>query len=176
MTILVGHMSADGSTREIAERIAAALRRAGLVAEARSLAEVADADAYEAFVLGSAVHGQNWLPPAADFLRGNQEVLRARPVWIFSVGMPDAFRGPFRRMGPMEVPVIEKGLPAGLGYRDHRLFSGVVTADRLPRTGRIVFRLLGGRYGDYRDWGAIDAWTARIAAALHAAPHGPPTA
>ncbi|MFJ4692271.1 flavodoxin domain-containing protein [Streptomyces sp. NPDC088766] len=170
MTILVGHVSADGSTREIAERIAAGLRRAGLVAEARSLAEVADAGAYEAFVLGSAVHGQSWLPPAVDFLRDNLDVLRVRPVWIFSVGMPDALRGPFRRMGPKEVPVIEKGLPAGLGYRDHRLFSGVVTAARLPRTGRIVFRLMGGRFGDYRDWDAIDAWTARTAAALKGRP------
>ncbi|MGV9560422.1 flavodoxin domain-containing protein [Streptomyces sp. NPDC003522] len=174
MTVLVGHVTAGGSTREIAERIASGLRRAGIPAEAGSLAEVTDAGAHQAFVLGSAVHGQNWLPPAVDFLRDNLDVLRARPVWIFSVGMPDALRGPLRRMGPREVPVIEKGLPAGLGYREHRLFSGVVTADRLPRTGRIVFRLLGGRYGDHRDWGAVDAWTARIAAALRAVPHGPP--
>ncbi|MGQ4388657.1 hypothetical protein [Streptomyces sp. SAS_270] len=26
----------------------------------------------------------------------------------------------------------------------------------------IMFRLVGGRFGDYRDWAAIDAWASEI--------------
>ncbi len=29
-----------------------------------------------------------------------------------------------------------------------------------------MFRLLGGRFGDYRDWQAVDAWAGEIATAL----------
>jgi menaquinone-dependent protoporphyrinogen oxidase len=166
MDVLVGHATAHGSTRQFAERMAAELRRAGLTARARPMAEVDDADAYEAFVLGSAVHSQRWLTPARAFLRDNRDLLGMRPVWIFSVGMPAALRGPWKRLVTKEIPVIERDLPAGLAYRGHRLFSGVLTPTQLPHTGRIFFRVVGGRFGDYRDWDAIDAWTAEIAAEL----------
>ncbi|MFK4104288.1 flavodoxin domain-containing protein [Streptomyces sp. NPDC019531] len=163
MDILVGYATAHGSTREIAERLATKLSEAGLKAEARSMEAVDDADAYNAFVLGSAVHGQTWLDPAKDFVRQNLDILGSRPVWIFSVGMPGALRGPWRRMADKEIPVIVESLPGDLSYRDHRLFSGVVVRDQLPVTGRILFHLLGGRFGDYRDWDAIDAWASGIA-------------
>ncbi|MGW6316571.1 MULTISPECIES: flavodoxin domain-containing protein [unclassified Streptomyces] len=166
MNVLVGYATAHGSTREIAERLAAELSEAGLTAEARAMETVDDADAYGAFVLGSAVHGQTWLAEAKDFLGTNGDILGLRPVWIFSVGMPDALRGPWRRMAPKEIPVIVESLPGGLSYRGHRLFSGVVSRDQLPRTGRILFRLVGGRFGDYRDWDAIDAWASGIAEQL----------
>ncbi|WP_328549703.1 flavodoxin domain-containing protein [Streptomyces sp. NBC_00366] len=165
MDVLVGYTTAHGSTRGVAERLATGLGAVGLKAEARPMEAVDDADAYKAFVLGSAVHGQAWLDPARDFVRENLDVLGPRPVWLFSVGMPAALRGPWRRIAPKEIPVIEKGLP-GLSVREHRLFSGVITRAHLPRAGRIMFRLVGGRFGDYRDWAAIDQWASEIADVL----------
>ncbi|MFD7688633.1 flavodoxin domain-containing protein [Streptomyces sp. NPDC059781] len=170
MDVLVGYATAHGSTRTIAERMAAVLSRAGLTAEARSVEEVEDAGAYRAFVLGSAVHGQSWLPPAREFVRDNLDVLGPRPVWIFSVGMPAALRGPWRRLAPKELPAVEDGLPPDLRYRGHRLFSGVVGRGQLPRSGRVFFRLVGGRFGDFRDWEAVDDWAAGIAGELRPGP------
>jgi menaquinone-dependent protoporphyrinogen oxidase len=43
----------------------------------------------------------------------------------------------------------------------------------LPVGRRTAFRLAGGRYGDFRDWAAIDAWTDDIARQLAAAGHMP---
>jgi menaquinone-dependent protoporphyrinogen oxidase len=163
MDALVGYATAHGSTREIAERLATTLSEAGLKAEARAMETVDDADAYNAFVLGSAVHGQAWLPAARDFVHDNLDVLGPRPVWIFSVGMPGALRGPWKRLAPKEIPVIVGSLPGDLRYRDHRLFSGVVAPTQLPLMGRMLFRLVGGRFGDYRDWTAIDDWGTGIA-------------
>ncbi|MEU6378751.1 flavodoxin domain-containing protein [Streptomyces sp. NPDC046909] len=94
MDILVGYASSHGSTLEIADRLAVRLGEAGFKTEVRAMETVDDADAYRAFVLGSAVHGQTWLEPAKAFLRDNPDVLGARPVWIFSVGMPGALPGP----------------------------------------------------------------------------------
>jgi len=163
MDVLVGYVTAHGSTRGIAEHMAAVLDKAGLRAEARDLRTVDDADAYTAFVLGSAVHGQSWLEPAKAFLRENADILGSRPVWIFSVGMPAALRGPWKRLAPKEEPVIVESLPGELPYRDHRLFSGVIAPEQLPLAGRLMFRLVGGRFGDYRDWAAVESWTSVIA-------------
>ncbi|WP_327322606.1 flavodoxin domain-containing protein [Streptomyces sp. NBC_01210] len=166
MNVLVGYATAHGSTREIAERIGARLGEAGLKADVRPMSEVEDEDAYEAFVLGSAVHGQAWLDAAKDFVHRNSHLFPVRPVWIFSVGMPGAMRGPWRRLAGKEETVIIDDLPDHIPYRTHRLLSGVIKPSQLPVTGRVIFRLMGLRYGDYRDWPAIDTWADGIAREL----------
>ncbi|WP_055697778.1 MULTISPECIES: flavodoxin domain-containing protein [Streptomyces] len=167
MNVLVGYATTHGSTREIAEQIAVRLARSGLKADARCVAEVEDPDAYEAYVLGSAVHGQAWLDEAKEFLRLNAELLQERPVWVFSVGMPAALRGPWRHTAARkEREVIGEDLPGQVPYRQHQLLSGVIRPGHLPVTGRVVFRLMGCRYGDFRDWPAIDAWADAIAEEL----------
>jgi len=49
--------------------------------------------------------------------------------------------------------------------REHRSFAGAAARSRWPATGRAFFLATGGRYGDHRNWQAIDAWTDRSAAA-----------
>ncbi|NGN62454.1 flavodoxin [Streptomyces sp. A7024] len=166
MDVLVGYATAHGSTRGIAERIGTDLFTAGLRCDVRPLEAVGNAEEYTAFVLGSAVHGQAWLDPAQEFLRRNRALLAARPVWLFSAGMPAALRGPWRRMAAQEEPVILAGLTALPSVRGHRLLSGVLRREHLPVAGRVGFRLMGGRYGDFRDWDAIDSWAAGIAVEL----------
>jgi menaquinone-dependent protoporphyrinogen oxidase len=41
-----------------------------------------------------------------------------------------------------------------------------IAPEHIGRAGSLIFRLLGGRFGDYRDWTAVDAWTDDIATAL----------
>ncbi|CAM5481866.1 flavodoxin [Streptomyces spiroverticillatus] len=173
MDVLVGHASAHGSTREIAERIGARLAEHGLTVEVRALTDVQVPLEQRAFVLGSAVHGQAWLPPAKDFVRRHGDLLRSRPVWLFSVGMPGALRGPWKRLADKEEPLILQDLPVRLRPREHRLLSGVVRPEHFPFTGRLMFRLMGCRYGDYRDWAAVEAWADAIARELAPVPPGP---
>ncbi|MFE9118584.1 flavodoxin domain-containing protein [Streptomyces sp. NPDC007172] len=149
----------NGSTREIAEHIGARLAEAGVTVDVRPVTRVDRADGHDGFVLGSAVHHQAWLPAAKDFVRRNSPLLCLRPVWLFSVGMPGALRGPWKTLARKEEPLIAQGLPGQLPYRSHRLMSGVITRDQLPFTGRVLFRLMGCRYG---EWAAIDAWTDRV--------------
>ena len=58
--------------------------------------------------------------------------------------------------------------------RGHRLFSGVVRKQHLTPGGRAKFRLMGGRYGDFRDWAQIDAWADAVADELHGSGHRSP--
>lgn len=81
MRILVGYASAHGSTAEIAHRIAGALQHPGWTVDVVEVQKIADPGAYDAVVLGSAIHDQEWLPEATEFVHHHQDVLRARPVW-----------------------------------------------------------------------------------------------
>ncbi|MGW8378323.1 flavodoxin domain-containing protein [Streptomyces sp. ODS28] len=114
MEVLVGFASAHGSTRGVAERIAARLAASGLSVEARPLNVELEPSGYRAFVLGSAVHNGAWLPEAADFVRSNGAVLAQHPVWLFSVGLSRIVADRFGRLAtePRQIPEF---LPARRG-------------------------------------------------------------
>ncbi|MFI7317085.1 flavodoxin domain-containing protein [Streptomyces venezuelae] len=166
MLVLVGYATTHGSTREIAERLGMRLGAAGLHVDVRPMREIHGPSAYGAFVLGSAVHRQAWLPEAQDFVRLNGDLLGNRPVWFFSVGMPGALRGPWKRMAYKEEPYITESLPGHVPFRRHWLLSGVIRPEHLSRAGRLLFRLMGCRFGDFRDWPGIDARADQIACEL----------
>ncbi|MFD5467745.1 flavodoxin domain-containing protein [Kitasatospora sp. NPDC127059] len=176
MVVLVGYVSAHGSTREIAERIGTRLAESGCAVEVRPLDYMMTVDRYAAFVLGSAVHSRRWLPEAAAFLQRHRDALAHGGVWLFSVGMPAALRGPWRRFAGREEAIVLDALAPVPGLRGHRLFSGVVTREQIGRVGALLLRLLGGHPGDYRDWEAVDAWAREIAGELLAAGRGKPSA
>jgi menaquinone-dependent protoporphyrinogen oxidase len=173
MTVLVGYASAYGSTREIAERIGTRLAESGVLADVRPLDDGTTTAGYSAFVLGSAVHNRRWLPEAAAFLERHRDTLAHGRIWAFSVGLPAALRGPWRRLAQREEAIVLDALGPLPGLCEHRLFSGVATREQLGRVGVLALRLLGGRPGDYRDWDAVDTWAAEIAGELRAAGGAP---
>jgi menaquinone-dependent protoporphyrinogen oxidase len=164
MTVLVAYASAHGSTRSIAERIAAQLTEHGSYAVAASVDEVDNVGPYSAVLVGSAIHNQAWLPKATWFLTDHADELARRPVWLFSVGMPAAVARPLRRLALREEEVLRRDLAGVVEMQEHRLFSGVVSREVFPPgSNQMLFRLTGCRYGDFRDWPAIDRWAASIA-------------
>ncbi|MGW0752485.1 flavodoxin domain-containing protein [Streptomyces sp. NPDC002587] len=174
MTVLICYATEHGSTREIAGRLAERLREAHHPVDVRSLSgqeeDRPDITRYEACVVGSAVHDGAWLTPAAAFVRDRYTDLAARPVWMFSVGMTAALPRLLRGLADRgeQRPLVE--LQQLVRPRDHHRFSGTIRPQHLSRTGRILFRLLGCRYGSYVDDGEIALWADSIAAALPRAP------
>ncbi len=160
--MLVAYAGVHGSTRSIAERIAARLEEQGVQADVRPVDAVDDLRAYDVFVVGSAVHDMAWLPEALTFVHRGAELLVRRGVWIFSVGMPAALRGPWKALVAKEEDHVVGGLIDELHPRGHRLFSGAIQPEHLSRTGRMKFQAMGLRYGDHRDWPAVDAWAREI--------------
>ena len=163
MHILIAFASRYGSTAEIAEAIAETLRAAGHVVDVRNAGDVADAVAYDAVVLGSAIYNQSWITEAAELVRRQRGPLADRPVWLFSVGaISSEHRWPLGALARREPKGIA-GYLAAIHPRDYHVFAGAVDRVRLSLVGRLFFKLLKGRYGDYRNWREIDAWAARIA-------------
>lgn len=174
--VLVAYATAHGSTREIAERITARLTESGLCTDCAPAAQLDDVHGYDAFIVGSAIHNQAWLPEAIQFVRCHSRALSAKPAWLFSVGMPAALAPALRGWAALEGPKVIEPMRTRVHPNGERLFSGVVRRDQIPVTGRFVFWLLGGCYGDFRDNEEIDGWAAHIADQLIAAqtPTGPP--
>ncbi len=172
MGILVAYATDHGSTQGVADRIACRSRSRGIVAEVREVSEVADVMKYEAIVIGSAIHGGKWLAVARQFADRKAAALRERPVWLFSVSTLGDDESMFpawiaKRLRAWRGQTSELAeLRMLLHSRGHRNFAGAITRSQWTVTGRVFFLALGGRYGDHRNWSAIDAWTDSIAAQL----------
>ena len=162
--VLVTYATAAGSTEGIAERIAGTLRAAGAEVVCRPAGPDADLQPFDAFVVGSAVHNMAWLQPAVDLVARAHEI--GRPVWCFSVGGIQPRGRLTRAMTDRELRRIAQAFPGSFVPRDHRMFGGIIDMQHTPLWGRLFFRATGGRPGDHRDWAAVEAWAAEIAAGL----------
>ena len=172
MKVFVGYATAHGATQGIAERIAEGLRMSSLDVEVAPMSAVGGLSGYDAVVLGSAIHAGNWLPDGHQFVEREAATLRARPVWLFSVSTLGDEESMFRPRVAARLRRMRKETPElaqfreSIGQREHRNFAGAIRRSDWPATGRAFFRVMGGRYGDYRNWAAIDEWTERIARSL----------
>jgi menaquinone-dependent protoporphyrinogen oxidase len=165
MVVLIAYATRYGATRSIAGRIAARLREYGHQVVLHATDRPIDAAMYDAVVVGSSVYDQAWLPAAQDFVRQNLDALAGRPVWMFSVG---ALRNPGRwaRIGARTYPQKIRGVRGYVEARDYHYFSGEFYRERIGRVGAVLWRLCGGRFGDFRNWSDVDAWAHGIASAL----------
>ena len=176
--VVVAHASRHGATAGIAERVAAGLRSAGLEADCSCVDEVRDVTPYDAFVVGGAAYLLHWLKPATAFVKKHRAVLAEHPVWLFSSGplgtdlVDEEGRDVLETTRPKEwaelVPMVS---PRGTA-----VFFGAWNPDAAPiGLSERAMRLLPAARnalpdGDFRDWAAIDAWTAEVAEALGGAP------
>jgi menaquinone-dependent protoporphyrinogen oxidase len=160
MTVLVTVASKHRSTLEIGQAIGRALALRGVPADVRPVEEVDTLSGYEAVILGSGVYAGNWLAPARDLVARCTMQLRERPVWLFS-------------SGPIGDPPRPEGDPAHVAAlievvrpRGHRVFSGRLESQDLGFGEKLIIKSVRAPFGDYRDWPAIEAWAAEIAAEL----------
>ena len=163
---LVAYATIYGSTREIAERLAARLRERGIATDCRPVAAVDDVSMYEGVIVGSGVYHGSWIPAAAQFVQRQEQALSARHVWFFSVaafGDRHRLLGALMKKEPREMPALERIVHP----RQYRVFAGVIERHRWSMTGGLMLRLFGGHFGDNRDWNDIDQWADQIARALH---------
>lgn len=157
--VLVAYATRYGSTAEIAEAIAARLRDGGLEVDARNVEDVGDLRGYDAVVFGAPVFLARMLRAGRRFLSRWRNELALVPFAAFVVGVDreDRRRGALRRQLDKR-PELH---PLALGA-----FGGVVDASRLRLLDRSPPIRKMGAYTDTRDWEAIDAWAAGLAATL----------
>ncbi|MTE14322.1 flavodoxin domain-containing protein [Nocardia aurantiaca] len=166
--IAVIYATAQGSTREIADFIGAYLAARGATVEVADTEHAPELSRFDAVVLGSAVHDRALLPELEEFVRPHRHELRARRVWLFSVGLGPALVGPIGRRVGRIVPKEIAALRDSIEPVDYHAFAGHYERAGVSLPARTIYRVLGGtRYGDLRDWSAITLWSDAIAQALN---------
>jgi menaquinone-dependent protoporphyrinogen oxidase len=157
-SILVAYATKHGSTREVAEAVAATLAEQGTAVEVRPAAEVTDVGPYDAVVLGGSLYMGHWHRDAVRFLRRHDVELAALPVAVFAMGP--------RTLENNDVEGARMQLDHALAkVRDFEpvevaIFGGVIR----PETLRFPLNRISA--SDARDWDAIRAWSERVAAVL----------
>ena len=159
--ILVAYASTTGSTVGVAEAIGKTLAESGAHVDVRPVKQITDLSPYQAVVVGSAIHGQRWLPEATQFVQAHRAELARKPFAAFLVCMTLGLRNgekyrPF--VAEFLAPVRALVKPVSEGH-----FAGALDISKVPSfSDRLKFRLsvLFGVWseGDHRDWNAIRAW------------------
>ena len=160
--VLVGYASAEGSTAEVAQRLGQKMRDEGLQVQVVPVAEQPDPSAFDVVVLGSAIHNGEFLPEFADFVERHRSTLSRRPVWLFSLGMGPALRGPIGAIFRNKVPPAIADVRDRLAAVEYHPFGGRFDRPPDPKI-RAIMWLMGARPGDHRDWADIDTWATTIA-------------
>ncbi|MEU0075576.1 flavodoxin domain-containing protein [Streptomyces sp. NPDC006332] len=159
-TVLVTYGTTNGSTAGIAEAVADVLRKDGLTVEVLPAGSVTSVAPYDAVVVGGGLYAGRWHKDARRFVRRHSGELAKRPVWFFS-------------SGPLDPSASERDIPPVRGVRramnrldarDHVTFGGCLEEGAKGRVAKMILR--SGKGGDFRDFGAIQAWAQSVADAL----------
>lgn len=163
MKVLVAYASKRGSTTEIAETVAATLRREGLEVCLEAAGDVESLEQFDAAVLGSAVYMKRWRGDARHFLKKHRKALRQMPFWVFSSGpVGDPAKDD---QAWMEPPKLAQKVE-DLGGRGHVVFGGCVPADPRGMMERAMVDGIPSEYRDRRNWDEIRAWAKGVASDL----------
>ena len=169
--VLIAYASRHGSTKGIAERLAAALREDQGDATVMPADAVQDPDGYDGYVIGSAVYAMRWLGPATSFAHRNRALLKRHPVWLFSSGPLSDEPGELESAAPRDIAAIQRDVEA----RGHTVFAGAWPSGARPigLLEKVMSVIPQAREalptGDFRDWAAVDAFAKGVAGVLELA-------
>jgi menaquinone-dependent protoporphyrinogen oxidase len=162
--ILVGYATRSGSTKEVAEAIAASLHDGGQEVDLQPMRNVRTLDGYRSLVLGAPLFMFHWHKDALAFFPRHREALKSLPVAVFALGpfhdeeqeWHDVRAQLDKELArfPWFVPVVRQVFggkfdPAGLRFP----LSLLPAMKKMPAS-------------DIRDWTAIRTWARDLAAKL----------
>ncbi|MCL5997714.1 MAG: flavodoxin domain-containing protein [Chloroflexi bacterium] len=170
--VLVAYASKYGSTREVAEAVAATLRERGPGVDVQSVRDVQTLAAYSAVVLGAPLYFGAWHKDALHFLLQHREALAKLSVAVFALG--PLHQGEQERQDSRAM--LDKELAKSPWLRPVALdvFAGKFDPAKLHFADRLIASLPaspihGMLATDLRDWTAIRAWASNLAAMLQPA-------
>lgn len=165
--VLVTYATKYGSTEEVAQAVAMAMREAGAKVEIKPMRDVRTLEGYDGVVLGAALYMGRLHRDARRFLSTHRNALSSRPVALFALGPVEKIEkqwegarlelkkelAKFPWFAPLSSEILGGSFdPRKLGFP----FSLVPAMRKMPAN-------------DSRDWTAIRAWAREQAAALQPA-------
>jgi menaquinone-dependent protoporphyrinogen oxidase len=161
--ILVAYVSRTGSTAEIAQAVARELQAAGHSAETAEIGKTASPAGYAAVVIGGPMYMGRVDSRMAKFTKQFASELAGVPVAAFVVCLAPVSKD------PDGVAFAQKALTTALGPVRPvaaAVFAGRLDPERLSWFQQWITRKVNSPVGDFRDWGAITAWSRGLPAAM----------
>lgn len=174
MKILVVYASAHGSTKEVAEFIGRIFNAYNAEVTVANVSDVSSVDGFDAFVLGSAIHGGLWLQEMCNFTDRFKSQLARKPsfFWINCIRAlePDGYDHALKYY-------VDHNTLRTFNVRDVAVFTGKLNTAAITRQEQWYLAanydgkmMAGNLNDDFRDWQAIASWTISIAADLQLTP------
>jgi menaquinone-dependent protoporphyrinogen oxidase len=162
--ILVGYATRSGSTKEIANAVAASLREGGSAVDLRPLKEVKTLDGYRSVVIGAPLYMFHWHKDAMRFVEKHHETLTQRMVAIFALGPFHDVEKEWKEVREQlnkELAKFPWLAPIAI-----EVFGGTFDPSKLGFPYTLIPALKKMPASDIRDWSAIRDWAGRLAAKL----------
>lgn len=164
--VLVAYASKYGSTQEVAEAIATALRENNLLVDLMPVRKIKTLEEYTAIVLGAPLYIASWHKEARSFLSRNREALTKRPVAVFALGPLNDDESEWEEVHAQ----LDKELEKFAWFKPIAIevFGGKFDPKKLHLLDKIIVSLPasplhGMPASDLRNWTSIRAWARKLA-------------
>ncbi|KQC10006.1 MAG: hypothetical protein APR55_09855 [Methanolinea sp. SDB] len=165
--VLVCYATRYGSTAGIAQIIGEELEKSGFLVDVINVLEIEDTAPYDAIVIGSPLYMGKWLVEARDFVQRFKHPLNQRMVFVFTVGYS------LKDLARENIKSAEEALDTirlDINPSDAAFFAGMVNPDIMSVQDAAITRMGRVDAGDFRDWGRIREWAAKLAEELRSSP------
>lgn len=167
--VLIAYTTRYGSTREVAEAIAATLQENGLQIELQPMRKVQVIENVQAVILGAPIYIGNLQKDFGQFLNRHQQVLTGLPVGVFALGPISEDEKEWAETRTQLEKTLEKYpwfKPAAV-----ELFGGKYDPAKLRFPDNLLLKFPASPLHDLpardvRNWDAIQDWAKQFAAAL----------
>jgi menaquinone-dependent protoporphyrinogen oxidase len=162
--ILVGYATRSGSTKEVAESVAAALRESGIEVDLQPMRNVRTLAGYRMLTLGAPLYMFHWHKDALAFLSRHRKAVTQLPVAVFALGpfhdeekewrsVREQFDKELSKV-PWFAPVVRE------------VFGGKFDPATLRFPMNLIPALKKMPASDIRNWDAVRAWAKGLAEKL----------
>ncbi len=163
-SVLVGYATRSGSTQEVAEAIAATLRKSGLDVDIVPMRNVRTLAGYRMLVLGAPLYMFHWHRDAKAFLSRHQKALKDLSVAVFALGPFHDEEKEWRDIRAQldkELANFPWFAPAA-----KEVFGGRFDPAKLRFPLNLIPAMKNMPATDIRDWTSIRVWASGLAAKL----------
>jgi menaquinone-dependent protoporphyrinogen oxidase len=163
-SVLVAWATRSGSTREVADAVAAAMREDGLAVDCQPLKSIRTPAAYRMVVIGAPLYMFKWHKDALAFIAKHRQALQKVPVAVFALGPFHDVEKEWKDVRALFDKVLQ-GLPWFSPFA-REVFGGKFDPETLRFPMNLIPALKKMPASDIRNWEEIRSWARGLMARI----------